>query len=130
MHDWIPTFGALCRQGRAPSALCPRCLQKVETSEHVRVCQDETAVRSRRSSLTIFLETMVTLGTPIYIISIFEYKLSLTLDIPYISSYSHSGIPNNHTYYSIIKTVPHQNTIEWDNFLRGFTSNYRVSLFD
>ncbi len=38
IHNWIPTYSILCRQGRAPSTLCPRCLASIETSCHVWQC--------------------------------------------------------------------------------------------
>jgi ribonuclease HI len=39
IHGWIPTFSALCCQGRHATPICPRCQQTVETPDHVYQCQ-------------------------------------------------------------------------------------------
>ncbi len=69
-------------------------------------------------------------GTPNYILSTLEYKLSLTLHIKYVQTFFlHGQIPPNN-YPLLLPAIRHQNIIRWDNFLQGYTFVYWVSLFN
>jgi hypothetical protein len=76
IHGWIPTYSSLCRQGKEPSPLCPRCKSRVESWEHILECPNHQAVESRRDALKTFLSSMFKVGTPFYILTTFELKLS------------------------------------------------------
>jgi hypothetical protein len=65
IHDWVPTFLPLCRQGREPSPLCPRCNQSVETPSHVIQCPHPDAISCRVQVLSNFLSHLVKIHTPI-----------------------------------------------------------------
>jgi hypothetical protein len=130
IHDWIPTYSSFCHQGQEPSPLCPRCLSWVETCEHVRVCPDNAAIQASRKFLLAFLSSMAKIYTPIYILQIFEYKLSLVLDIPSLASYSHTLPIPPERYQTLIEATRHQNIIGWDNFLRGYTSQYWLKIYN
>jgi hypothetical protein len=87
IHGWIPTYGMLCRQGRESSPLCPRCSSTVETWDHVFSCPDSQAIAFRNEALLTFLSLRVKMGTPLYILSTFEYKLSLLFALPFPNSF-------------------------------------------
>jgi len=65
IHDWIPTYSTLCRQGCEHSPLCPRCSKKVKTCEHIRICQHSKANLSRRNLLDTFLGSLVKINAPL-----------------------------------------------------------------
>jgi hypothetical protein len=83
IHDWIPTYATLCKQKRGPCPLCPQCKSAVETSDHVITCPYIDAMIVRANGLRIFLTALKKAGTPSFILCTLEYKLSLTLDIPF-----------------------------------------------
>jgi len=124
IHNWIPTYSMLCRQGRETSSLCPRCHKAVETSDHVYKCSQPQAVSNRSSFLKEYLSHLLLLNTPMYIISTLQYKLSLSLEIPFITTFQiQNNIPPE-TRRHLISAIQHQNIIGWDNFLRGYMSLY------
>jgi hypothetical protein len=84
IHDWIPTYSNLCRQGRHNTSICPRCILEVETPNHVQICPAPAVITGCSLSLDHFLTYLVSLGTPIYIIATFKLKLSSTLGIPFL----------------------------------------------
>lgn len=60
----------------------------------------------------------------------YEYKLSLLLNIPCNSTSNISTpIPNN-VRMTLMNAIRHQNIIEWDNFLKGYTSIYWLEIFN
>jgi hypothetical protein len=123
IHGWAPTYANLCRQGHHPSPLCPRCSLSVETVDHARVCSSSMAVTHRVSLLNNFPQEILCLGTSPMILPTFEYKLSITLDIPNktqtATSSTHSSIPT-----SILIAIHHQNLIGWVIFFLGYISQY------
>jgi hypothetical protein len=116
--------------GSFPSSLCSRCQSAIETSDHILSCPNTQATSTRKHLLDSFLSEMHQAGTPNYILSTLEYKLSLTLHIKYVQTFfSHGQIPPNN-YPLLLQAIRHQNFIGWDNFLQGYTSVYWVSLFN
>jgi len=74
------------------------------------------------TTLHSFLSTMVKLGTPLYILTTFEFKLSNVLDIPYNQQFHVSQpIPPSVKCY-LIEAICHQILLGWDKYLCGFTS--------
>jgi hypothetical protein len=115
--------------GRERSPLCPRCSMTVETCEHICTCQHSDAITSRRKLLDAFLSTLLQSHTPTYILKIFEYKLSLALELQYTMSYNSLTIPED-VYQELIQAIQHQNIVGWDNFLWGFSSVYWEIIFN
>jgi hypothetical protein len=76
----------------------------------------------RNAHLASFLATLKQHCTAIPILATLEYKLSLTLQVPYVRSYcvSINSSPNQHQL--LLQAIKHQNIIGWDNFLWGYTS--------
>jgi hypothetical protein len=72
---------------------------------------------------------MLKVNTLIYMITTFEYKLSLALSIDFIPHYSVTEQSKAPDHLSLIIAICHQNLIGWDNFLRGFTSIYWNDLY-
>lgn len=124
IHGWVPTYGDLCRQGRAHESICPRCKSTVETQEHVLMCPSPSAVESGNLSLQQFLRDLLNIGTPLFLTAPFEYKLMLSLHIPIPSSHSMVKCESMEVQNTLWIAICHQNTIGWDNFLRGYTSQY------
>jgi hypothetical protein len=70
-----------------------------------------------------------TIGTPLYLVHVFEYKLSIALDLPFSKVYHTSyEIPQN-THNLLLDAIRHQNILGWDKFLCGYTSIYRHQLY-
>jgi hypothetical protein len=129
IHNWIPTYSVLCRQGREPSPLCPHCCQAIETSDHIWNCPYAEAITSRHDFLQLFLKHLLSLHTPVYILTVYEYKLSLALKLPYSQQfYIMDQLPQT-LYCTLIQAIRHQNTVGRDNFLRGYISSYWFSLY-
>jgi hypothetical protein len=102
----------LSKQGREPYPLCSRFGSAVETSDHVYRCSKVQAVANQRSFLPSFLSSLLSAGAPIYIISTFEYKLSITLDIPFPTFDVHVEVPS-HTKTLLFTAFRHQDIIGW-----------------
>jgi hypothetical protein len=129
IHNWSPTYSTFCRQGRVPSPICPKCGSTVETSSHVIICPHNSAVEQRTVGLNKFLSSMLSLQTPIYLLSTLEYKSSLTLQIPFAQRYIKSfSIPSD-IHLTLLTAIHHQNLLGWDLFLRGFVSKYWNEVF-
>lgn len=124
IHDWIPTYSNLCRQGRHNTSICPRCLSEVETSNHVQTCPAPAVITGCSLSLDHFLTYLVSLGTPIYIIATFKLKLSSTLGIPFLHKYKVTTPIPLPSYKTLILAIRHQNIVGWSNFLRGYISSF------
>jgi hypothetical protein len=77
-----------------------------------------------------FLSQLVHLNTPIHIINTFEYKLSILLDIPYLTTYSAPTKISPEARLNLISAIIHQqNIIGWDLFLTGFHSSLWYNVF-
>jgi len=124
IHKWVPTYSNLCRQGREPSPICLRCKGAIETSNHVHQCPYPEAVSRRTSALLYFLSSLIKIGTPVYIVHVFEYKLSIVLDLPFSKVYNISSEIPQSTYILLLDAIRHQNILGWDQFLCGYTSIY------
>jgi hypothetical protein len=61
-------------------------------------------------------------STPIYILTTLEYKLSQTLAIPHGHKYAVSEYISTDTKMTLLIAIQHLNILEWDMFLKGFTS--------
>ena len=123
IHGWNPTYSGLCRQGREQSPLCPWCQIRVKTEQHIRERPNKGAISFRQTQLKSFLIELERTYTAPYLIRIFEYKLSLCLNVPYHPT--PDCTTNTPLYYSrIITATRHQNLIGWDMFLKGFTFIY------
>jgi hypothetical protein len=59
-----------------------------------------------------------------------EYKLTLTLDVPYIQTYQPLISLPPDIHYNLISTIRLQNIIGWVSFLRGFIASSWMTLFD
>jgi len=112
------------RQGREPSPICLRCKGAIETSNHVHQCPYPEAVSRRTSALLYFLSSLIKIGTPVYIAHVFEYKLSIVLDLPFSKVYNISSEIPQSTYILLLDAIRHQNILGWDQFLCGYTSIY------
>jgi hypothetical protein len=87
MHNWVPTYGYLCCQGRSDTPICPRCLSTVKTPDHVLICVFPEAVTRRLEFLSSYLSSLLILGTTIYLLASLELKLSITLGLYHKQSY-------------------------------------------
>jgi len=108
-HGWHPAYSILCRQGHAPSPLCPRCHGAIETSNHISTCMEESALTHRHDKLRSFLLDLGRIHTSRFLLTTFEYKLSITLNLPDIPQYQMQELlsPESRHYFSqlyIIKT--------------------------
>lgn len=82
--------------------------------------------------MTKFLAKLVTINTPIHIITTFELKLSCLLMIPYHMMYTPSSTMHQHqssTLSTLYMALRHQNLIGWHLLLRRFVSVYRMKAF-
>ena len=91
----------LSQQGHKPSPFCPRCSNAIETCDHVYKCSHPQAITNRQSFLQMFLSTLLSAKKPIHILSSFEYKLSLTLELPFLPSFhvQHEILPSTKNYW-------------------------------
>jgi hypothetical protein len=129
IHNWIPTYSIPSRQGQETSPLCPRCSSAIETSEHMYQCPQTQAISNCRSFLENFFSHLLSLKTPIYILCTLEYKLSITLDIPFLPKFHNQEEIPPDTKPLLMTVIRHQNIIGWDNFVQGYTSIYWVYIF-
>ncbi len=129
IRDWIPTYSSLCWQGREYTSICPRCNLAVEIPTHVYQCPDPTVVTNRMKLLTLFLSQLVNIHTPIHIIISLEYKLSLTLDIPYSRIYSAPTELPPSTKNLLIPVIRQQTVVGWHLFLKGYHAFYWLTTF-
>jgi hypothetical protein len=53
-----------------------------------------------------------------------EYKLSITLQIPYTQTYQTTSISSSSHQYALLTAIRHKNILGWDNFLCGFITTY------
>jgi len=105
IHNWTPTQDFLFLQGPTKSPHCPRCSRAKETHQHIIECVNRDAINARSASLKSFLTAMVQVHTPIQILAAMEYKLSLTLNVPYQHTYScPTALPSDsHSHFIIQK---------------------------
>lgn len=129
--NWIPTHAHLCRQGREQSPpLCPRCNSAVETPCHILICSNPNVTSRRNELLHTYLKSLIDLHSPIHVISTLEYKLALTLDVPYIQLYRPiTSLPPD-IHNRLISTIRSQNIIGWDSFLKGFIAKSWKMIFE
>jgi hypothetical protein len=115
IHNWVPTYASLCRQGREHSPYCLRCHSQIKTTDHVFQGSDPMATTNHNVLLQIFLQNLVQANMPIHIIVCLEYKLSLVLNLKHTPTYAiASSLPKDqHTI--LIRAVQHQNIIGWDD---------------
>lgn len=126
IHGWVPTYVFLCWQGRVRDAIFPSCKSMVETRDHVFCCPSPSACDNRLSLLKQFLRVVLNIGTPVFVISTLAYKLMLTLHLPISKSSTRCESLDSETILWL--AIQHQNIIGWDNFLRGYISQYWASL--
>jgi hypothetical protein len=129
IQNWIPTHNILSQQGCKHFPLCPRCSNAVETSEHVYKCSQSQAMANRHSFLKKFLSSLLAIKTPTYIIRTLEYKLSVTLEIPFLPTFQKQDEIPPFRKTLLLNAIQHQNITGWDNFLRGYTSLYWLYIF-
>ncbi len=129
IHNWTPTQDFLFLQGPTKSPHCPRCSHAKETHQHIIECVNRDAINARSASLKSFLTAMVQVHTPIQILAAMEYKLSLTLNVPYQHTYSCPTALPSDSHYQLLSSIHHQNRIGWHLFLNGFISNRWSSLY-
>jgi len=93
MHDWIPTYSTLCRQGREPSPICPRCCLTVGTPSHILVCHDTSATCNQSLYLQQFLFALVKLTH-----QFFSWQHSKTIYPYYLTFAEHRSSKWLHLY--------------------------------
>jgi hypothetical protein len=108
---WMPTYASLCHQGRSHTSICPRCNSAVETSSHILVCSNESAVDSRQTHIQSFLNALTKHNTTTYMVAIVAFKLSIVLDIPLTRQYNSSPLPHDMYYQQKLPAICHQNII-------------------
>ena len=99
-------------------------------SSHVLSCPNLDAQNARKQGLTAFMTTLKNIGTPSYILATFEYTLSLTLDISDTQNYCCQSLLRPPLKHNLLRAIRQQNVIGWDMFLKGFSSNYWVELYN
>jgi hypothetical protein len=124
IHNWIPTFSSLCPQGRESSPVCQRCQLAVKTPEHVLICGDQKAVTYWSTILHSTLQDLLKIGTPIHVVTILEYKLSLVFNIPCMYKFRPASTLAPDLHAILLTAIHHQNLIRWDCLLKGYTSIY------
>lgn len=122
IHGWVPTYSLLHRQECSTSPLYPRCKQTVETNDHILICTAPDATQCWTRLLNDFIRALSNLGTPIYILTTFHYKLSILLNLHYDHAFSPSTTLSYESKALLMSAIRHQNILGWDSFLRGFTS--------
>jgi hypothetical protein len=114
----------LCHQGRERSSICPGCCLTVETPSHILVCHDTSATCEQSLYLQQFLFALVKIHTPIYFMALFEYNLSVLLNLPRTQVFQ-VATPLPTVQSNILLTnICNQNIIGWDLFIKGYTSAY------
>jgi len=98
IHNWSPTYSVLSRQGRESSPLCLCCQNAIETGCHVLHCSSPSAVLFRSETIQMFLKQLLHLNKPLYILVVFEYKLSLTLIMYPIRNIIEMTLSSHRTY--------------------------------
>jgi hypothetical protein len=76
---WIPMNGNLCWQGRARH---PLCLLTVETYKHVSICLEAWAIERRVDLLLQFVRQLLQIGAPLFVTTLIDYKLMISLHLP------------------------------------------------
>ncbi len=130
IHDGIPTYATMSRQGKEKCPLCPRCKSSIEISSHVFSCPHLDAQAAQQEGLNTFLTTLPNIGNPSYLLATFEYKISLTLDISFIQNYCCQSLLPPTLKHNLLQAIRHQNVLRWDMFLKGFSSIYWVELYN
>jgi hypothetical protein len=69
------------------------------------------------------------MGAPTFPLSTFEYKLSLTLNIPCGHDYQCSSAISKPLKQNLMRAICHQNIIGWNAFLKGYTSQYWTEIY-
>lgn len=77
-----------------------------------------------------FLQHLRDLHTPLKIILTFPYKLALTLDICFTTSYQHTAKTSPGILPTLLDAIQHQNIIGWDLFLRGYKSIQWIKAYE
>jgi hypothetical protein len=129
IHNWIPTQSFLHKQCREHSPICPLCSMHDETACHMLTCPDPRTDASRRTALSSYFRTLLSIHTPISIIHILEDKLSFFLQIPTDTPYV-SSLPPLEYPETLQAAKIHQNLLGWDFFLRGFLYNKWTTAYD
>jgi hypothetical protein len=80
------------------------------------------AISFRLSGLRTFLQKLTKLLTHQYIVATMEYKLSVTLNIPFDPQFANYFIVPQEIKSILLTAIKHQNLIGWDSFLKGYTS--------
>lgn len=132
IHGWHPMYGSLCWQGRKKSTLCPCYATTVETHNHflMRPAPDATDAWSKPPK-SFLLEIKRIHSVPC-LLTTFEYKLSLTLDIPYSQTYQLSHNRASDVHRILLCAMQHQNVLGWDSALKashpniGMNYNYLI----
>lgn len=128
IHGWTSTLSTLCRQGRPPSSLCPRCHITVETSDHVFKCSHHEAMDKRSQCLKCTIATLRNANTPQLLLNTLQYKLSLVLDLPipvFQPDPSISTLP-----HCLIKVIRHQNLLGWHLMFCGYISTFWLPAYN
>jgi hypothetical protein len=130
LHNWTPTHAHLCQQGSEQTPLCPRCNNAIETSSHMLICSSPNSITCRNDLLHTYLKYLVALQSPMHVLATLEYKLALTLNVPYIQLYwPVAPLPPN-IHNKLISTIRSQNIIGWDSFLKGFIVKSLRTLYE
>jgi hypothetical protein len=88
IHRWLPTNEFLSKQDLSISSNCPRCLDHVESADHILICPHEHAIESCSKHLYKGLKDLEGIHTSQSILSHLEHHLTKTLHIPCGSVYT------------------------------------------
>jgi hypothetical protein len=111
IYNWIPTHAQLCRKGREKTPMCPRCKNAIETASHILICSCPDSITRRNDLLHTYLKSLAALQSPMHVLATLEYKLALTLNVPYIQLYRPvTSLPIN-IHNKLISTIRSQNII-------------------
>jgi hypothetical protein len=127
IHDWIPTYVLLHKQGRQDEHICPRCQLAPETATHIMCCSENAATTKRQEILYKMLQKLVNSNTSIYILSRLEQELTALLHITSLNRYNPPSDCPPKLNDCIQKAVCNQNIIGWANFLKGYISQYWIT---
>ncbi len=87
--------------------------------------------QSRRHGLLYaFLKSLSDYYIPVHILTILEYKLSITLHIASHQIYRPTTMLPPLQHYRLLSAIRSQNIIGWDSFLKGFISKLWRSVYD
>jgi len=121
MHWWLPANDKCMQQLQEETTFCPRCKAANETQDHVFLCNQPDAVKTREAAWCSFILTMKnTMATVPDIKDQWDRHRWFFLKLAPAQQRHWVTPPSAWMQMLINKAVREQNKIGWNIFIRGF----------